>query len=143
MTPSSSRPSDSGSPRCSGCSIRSTTPTIAVAALFSLVVALRVAVGGLAPLVVARPAATRRHAGGERGGGPLDHLVELAAVEPHTSTLGAEVDLHTLSGRDRQRHITHRALHGIRRYRPGYGTRTSGGVSALSAAAPSAARPGA
>jgi hypothetical protein len=43
---------------------------------------------------------------------PVEDLVQLAPVQPHPSTLRAEVDLHALSSRDRQGDVTDRALHG-------------------------------
>src|SRR5262245_21328454 len=59
--------------------------------------------------VVTPAAGRRRGRHGRRG--PVDHLVQLPPIEPDPPTLGTEVDLHPLAGRDRERDVTHRALH--------------------------------
>jgi len=65
------------------------------------------------PVVVARRLRRRRSGCLRRGrsGCSIEDLVEFTPVEPNTSTLRAEVDLHALSRGDGQRDVTNWALH--------------------------------
>src|SRR5690606_21103567 len=82
-------------------------PPVAVAvAVVVLVVpasvAVTVAVTVVAPVVARALLLARRGRRGRGGRDPVEDLVELAAVEPDAAALGAVVDLHALTGRDRQ-----------------------------------------
>ena len=68
------------------------------------------AVGGEMDGVVVGPARGRHRR--ERRRRPLDDLVELATVEPDPTALRTEVDLDALAGRDGERDVAHRTLHG-------------------------------
>ena len=88
-------------------------PTLAALAT-TVVVAVVVPLGCAVTVVVAGVGRARRGCRRRRGvggGGAVDDLVELAAVEPHAAALWAEVDLHPFARRHRQRRVVDRALH--------------------------------
>jgi hypothetical protein len=84
------------------------SPLIASAA--RVITVARSAVVGVLRRGRGRRGRGRRHLG--QGSNSVEDLVQLAPVQPHPSTLRAEVDLHALSSRDRQGDVTDRALHG-------------------------------